>query len=80
MKRKMRVLFVLACMVVFLTGMLLGGSSPIRNAEGQEIYDYLKTYSEVLNILFFDRIAGKHDSQLNSVAIHPASLLSLVSL
>ena len=69
MKRKMRVLFVLACMVVFLTGMLLGGSSPIRNAEGQEIYDYLKTYSEVLNIIKATYVDDVQESDLITASI-----------
>jgi hypothetical protein len=38
-----RVLFILVCIALFFAGMVLGGRIPIRNVEGGEIYEYLKT-------------------------------------
>jgi carboxyl-terminal processing protease len=69
MNRKMRILLALACMVVFFIGMVLGGGSPIKNAEGQEIYHYLKTYSEVLNIIRATYVDDVQENDLITASI-----------
>lgn len=66
-KRKMLFLFV--CMVLFLVGMILGGRIPIKSAEGREIYEYLKTYSAVLNLIKTNYVDNVQESDLINASI-----------
>ncbi|HAR94651.1 MAG TPA: peptidase S41 [Deltaproteobacteria bacterium] len=53
MKKKVKLSLALIFICVFLVGFLAGaqGKRPVPNAEGREIYEFLKTYSDVLDIV-----------------------------
>lgn len=69
MSKKTRILFVLACLGLFLVGMFLGGKIPVRNAQSQEIYEYLKTYSSVLNIIKGSYVDNVQEDDLVNASI-----------
>jgi carboxyl-terminal processing protease len=53
MKKKVKLSIALIFICVFLVGFMAGaqGKKPVRNAEGREIYEFLKTYSDVVDIV-----------------------------
>lgn len=53
MGRKLRFSLVIIMAIVFLSGFLAGaqGRKIVKNAEGEEIYEYLKTFSDVIDIV-----------------------------
>lgn len=53
MKNKLKLSLALIFICVFLVGFLAGaqGKRPVRSAEGREIYEFLKTYSDVIDIV-----------------------------
>lgn len=69
MKKRKRVLFVFACMALFLVGMVLGGKIPVTSAESREIYEYLKTYSSVINLIKANYVDQVQESDLINASI-----------
>lgn len=53
MKKKVKLSLALIFICIFLVGFLAGaqGKRPVRSAEGREIYEFLKTYSDVVDIV-----------------------------
>lgn len=69
MNKRKRILFVFGCMILFLIGMVLGGKVPVGGAEGREIYEYLKTYSSVLNLIKGSYVDRVQESDLINASI-----------
>lgn len=63
-KVKISIAFVFVC--VFLVGFLAGaqGKRTLRSAEGREIYEFLKTYSDVLDIVKKNYVDSVKDQDL----------------
>jgi carboxyl-terminal processing protease len=66
MKKKVKLSLALIFICVFLVGFLAGaqGKRPVRNAEGREIYEYLKTYSDVVDIVKKNYVDNVKDQDL----------------
>jgi carboxyl-terminal processing protease len=71
MGKKIRVSLGILLTVVFLLGFLAGaqGNKIVKNAEGQEIYEYLKTFSDVLDIVKKNYVDQVNDRDLIYAAI-----------
>jgi carboxyl-terminal processing protease len=66
MKKKVKLSLALIFICVFLVGFLAGaqGKRPVHNAEGREIYEYLKTYSDVVDIVKKNYVDNVKDQDL----------------
>lgn len=66
MKKKVKLSLALIFIAVFLVGFLAGaqGKRPVHNAEGREIYEYLKTYSDVVDIVKKNYVDNVKDQDL----------------
>jgi carboxyl-terminal processing protease len=66
MKKRVKLSLALIFICVFLVGFLAGaqGKRPVRNAEGREIYEYLKTYSDVVDIVKKNYVDNVKDQDL----------------
>lgn len=66
MKKKVKLSLALIFICVFLVGFLAGaqGKRPVHNAEGREIYEFLKTYSDVVDIVKRNYVDNVKDEDL----------------
>jgi carboxyl-terminal processing protease len=66
MSKKLRFSLVILVGIVFLSGFLAGaqGRKIVKNAESEEIYEYLKTYSDVIDIVKKNYVDSVKDRDL----------------
>ncbi len=66
MPKKLVVSLGLLCLAVFLLGVLVGAQDrkTVTSAEGREVYEYLKTYSDVIDLVKKNYVDGVQDQDL----------------